>query len=83
MSGHPANPGYKKLTAVRALPILDKDTSATRSPIEFAHARKVKPIIVDGIFQKTPKDDNRPTTSFAVTPIHNTAIKKPRTTKTS
>ena len=83
MFRRPGNPRYDKLTAVRALPILDKDTSATRSPIEFAHARKVKPIIVDGIFQKTPKDDNRPTTSFAVTPIHNTAIKKPRTTKTS
>ena len=52
-------------TAVLAFPALANEISDTKSPMEFAHARNVNPMIADSIFQIKPRAVNRPTTSFA------------------
>ena len=65
-------------TAVLAFPNLANDISATKSPIEFAHARNVNPIIAVGIFQNTPRAVKRPTISFASQAIQSIAVIIPR-----
>ena len=61
-------------TAVRAFPSLANEISATKSPIEFAHARNVNPIIAVGIFQNTPKAVKSPTISLASQAIQSIAV---------
>ena len=65
-------------TAVLALPNLANEISATKSPIEFAHARNVNPIIAVGIFQNTPRAVKRPTISFASQAIQSIAVIIPK-----
>ena len=65
-------------TAVRAFPSLANEISATKSPMEFAHARNVNPIIAVGIFQNTPKAVKSPTISFASHAIQSIAVIIPK-----
>lgn len=58
-------------------PCCAKAGSAIKSPRLFAMAKKVNPMMMDGIFHSTPRVTSKLTTSFASIPIHIIPVTNP------